>query len=270
MQANNFPSTAPVAAFEPGRRTPIARAAPLEVLWARHAEDVLQAQRLRYQVFVEEMGACLSAPPGTPEGHDVDRFDASCEHLIVRTAATAHAPAEVVGTYRVLTPAAAKLTGGLYTESEFDLKHLDALRPRMAELGRSCTAQGWRQGGVILLLWASLGEFMQRNGLDIMIGCASVQMRDGGHVAASLWNKLRQKHLASPDRMVQPLLPLPVDDLNGDLDVEAPPLIKGYLKCGARVLGAPAWDPDFGVADLPLMMDLNELPPIYRKRFMGQ
>lgn len=270
MQTDNYASIAPFAAGNLRRQAQVSRPAPLEVIWARHAEEVQQAQRLRYKVFADEMGASLTPLPGTPEGLDVDRFDAACEHLIVRTIETAAAPAEVVGTYRVLTPAAARLTGGLYTESEFHLQHLAPLRPRMAELGRSCTAEGWRQGGVILLLWASLGEFMQRNSLDLMIGCASVPMRDGGHVAASLWNKLRQTHLASPDRMVHPRLPLPVDDLDCDLEVEPPPLIKGYLKCGARVLGAPAWDPDFGVADLPLMMDLNELPAIYRKRFMGR
>jgi putative hemolysin len=122
---------------------------------------------------------------------------------------------------------------------------------------------------VILLLWSSLAEFMHRNALDLVVGCASVPMRDGGHVAASLWNALRLTHLAAPERQVQPRLPLPVDELDGSLEVEAPPLIKGYLRCGARVLGAPAWDPDFGVADLPLMLDLNDLPNAYRKRFIG-
>ena len=95
-------------------RSPAARPVRLEALWARHADEVRQAQRLRYQVFVDEMGARLSPPPGTPEGLDIDRFDDACEHLLVRTVETADAPAEVVGTYRVLTPAAARLTGGLY------------------------------------------------------------------------------------------------------------------------------------------------------------
>lgn len=271
MHTNHHPNAAAIAAIDNrlDHRRAADKPAPLEVLWARHADEVVQAQRLRYKVFADEMGARLSPLEGTPDGLDVDRFDAACEHLIVRTVETDEAPAQVVGTYRVLTPAAARLTGGLYTESEFDLSRLAPLRPRMAELGRSCTAEGWRHGGVILLLWASLGEFMQRNGLDMMIGCASVPMRDGGHVAASLWNQLRQKYLAAPERLVQARLPLPVDDLNGELEVEPPPLIKGYLRCGARVLGAPAWDPDFGVADLPLLIDLNELPATYRRRFMG-
>lgn len=241
----------------------------LEALWARHADEVRQAQRLRYEVFAGEMGARLTPPPGTPPGLDVDRFDDACEHLLVRTIETVDAPSEVVGTYRVLTPAAARRTGGLYSDAEFDLRAIDDLRPRMIELGRSCTAPGWRQGGVILLLWASLAEFTLRNGLDLVVGAASVPMRDGGHMAASLWARLRQMRLVPPGRRVRPHLPLPVADLDGTLEVEPPPLIKGYLKCGGKVMGPPAWDPDFGVADLPMMLELADLPPSYRKRFIG-
>jgi putative hemolysin len=264
-------SPAPVEELDVGsacRRTGV-RPALLETSWARHADEVVQAQRLRYQVFAQEMGAQLNPPAGTPDGLDVDGFDAHCEHLMVRTVETADAPAEVVGTYRVLTPAAARRVGGLYIDTEFDLTPLEALRPRMAELGRSCTAPAWRQGGVILLLWSSLAEFMHRNGLDLMVGCASVPMHDGGHVAASLWNTLRSSRLIDATRQVSPRLPLPVDQLQGDLVVEPPALIKGYLKCGAKVLGAPAWDPDFGVADLPMMLDFADLPSAYRKRFIG-
>jgi putative hemolysin len=68
---------------------------------------------------------------------------------------------------------------------------------------------------------------------------------------------------------VQPRLPLPVEELQHDLVVEAPALIKGYLRCGAKVMGAPAWDPDFNTADLPLMMRIGELPARYRKHFIG-
>ena len=122
---------------------------------------------------------------------------------------------------------------------------------------------------MILALWGALGEFMQRNGLETMIGCASVGMRDGGHVAASLWQQLRHSHLAPPEQQVTPRLALPVDELRSDLAVEPPPLIKGYLRCGAKLLGAPAWDPDFGCADLPMMLRLSDLPDSYRRRFMA-
>lgn len=246
----------------------VAPALQLEAVWARHADEVQQAQRLRHRVFVDEMGARLNVPPGTPPGLDADAFDAHCEHLLVRIAETATAPARVVGTYRVLTAAAARRVGGLYSEQEFNLANLDALRPRIAELGRSCTDPAFRRGGVILMLWSALADFMQRNGLDLTVGCASVPMADGGHTAASLWHQLRQRHLASPHLGVTPHLPLPAHSLRTDLPVEPPPLIKGYLKCGGKLLGPPAWDPHFRTADLPMMMDLADLPDAYRRRFL--
>jgi len=240
----------------------------LQARWARHIDEVREAQRLRYQVFALGMGARLAVPDGASPGLDVDRFDDHCEHLLVRTVESDEGPSEVVGTYRVLTPAGAHRVGGLYSDGEFDLSALDALRPRMAELGRSCTAPDWRQGGVILMLWSSLADFMHRNGLDLMAGSASVPMGDGGHAAASLWERLKRQHLAPRHLQVQPRLPLPVAQLDGSLDIEPPALIKGYLRCGAQVLGAPAWDPDFGVADLPMLLDLKDLPAGYRARFL--
>lgn len=129
-----------------------AGAVRLETVWAWHQDEVRDAQRLRYQVFAGEMGARLSPPAGTPPGLDVDLYDPYCEHLLVRTVETADAPAQVVGTYRVLTPVAARLVGGLYSDAEFDLVHLNPLRPRIAELGRSCIDPAWRTGGIVLML----------------------------------------------------------------------------------------------------------------------
>lgn len=241
-----------------------------DVVWAREECEVREAQRLRHLVFAEEMGARLSVPPGSPAGHDIDVFDPFCEHLLVRTPATPDAPPVVVGTYRLLTPAAARRVGGLYSDTEFDLTRLRPLRSTLVELGRSCVHPDWRSGGAILALWGALAEFMFRNGLQTMVGCASVSMRDGGHAAASLWEQLRQTHLAPNEWQVQPRLPLPVDDLQRDLPVEAPPLIKGYLRCGAKVLGPPAWDPDFNTADLPLMLRVQDLPARYQRHFLGR
>ncbi|MEK8049661.1 GNAT family N-acyltransferase [Ideonella sp. DXS22W] len=259
---------APLATDRPARPAPAEP--PIEVLWARHADEVQAAQRLRYRVFAEEMGASLATPDGTPEGLDVDAFDAHCEHLLVRTVGRWDQPAQVVGTYRVLTPAAARRAGGLYSESEFDLAPLAHLREDLVELGRSCVDPAWRSGGVIMALWAALAAFMQRNGLGTMVGCASVGMRDGGHAAASLWQQLRSTHLAPPALQVRPHLPLPVEHLALDgRPVDTPPLIKGYLRCGAQVLGAPAWDPDFNTADLPMLMRLDDLPARYRRHFLG-
>ena len=242
----------------------------IEAVWAQHHHEVQAAQRLRlrWRVFAGEMGASLRPPLGTPAGLDADLFDAHCEHLIVRTLPSDDGPSQVVGTYRVLTPSAARRLGALYSDGEFDLVRLRHLRPHLAELGRSCTDPQWRQGGVILTLWSSLGEFLQRHGLQGVIGCASISMRDGGRQAAALWHHLRQTRLAAPDLQVRPRRPLSLPPVAAGDTAETPPLIKGYLRCGAQVLGPPAWDPDFGIADLPMMMRLADLPPAYRKRFI--
>jgi putative hemolysin len=273
-----FPFAA-LSRFERARPVPEPRHLPqpaaqparveFDVSWARDEEDVLESQRLRYQIFALELGANLTVPKGSPPAHDIDIFDPFCEHLLVRLKRADGSPGLLIGTYRVLTPVSATRIGGLYSDREFDLTRLQPLRKRMVELGRSCVHPEHRSGGAILALWGALGEFMQRNDLDTMIGCASVSMADGGHVAASLWAQLRRTHLAPIEWRVEPRLALPVDDLRQDLPVEPPPLIKGYLRCGAKVLGPPAWDPDFNTADLPLMMRLADLPVRYRRHFLS-
>jgi len=236
------------------------------VAWARHQDEVREAQRLRHRVFAGEMGARLAT---TIAGHDVDLFDDYCEHLLVRDGATR----EVIGTYRVLTPAQAVRAGSFYSDTEFDLTRLRDLRSRMVELGRSCVHPDHRHGGVILALWGALAEFMARNQLDTMIGCASIPMLHNGVVrgdaAASIWRQLRADHLAAIEYQVHPRVPLPLDRLDDSLTVEPPALVRAYLRLGAKVLGPPAWDPDFNTADLPMLMRIAELPARFRKQFGG-
>ncbi len=241
----------------------------LEATWADSQDDLRRVQRLRYQVFAGEMGARLHPVADAPPGHDADRFDDFCAHLMVRAVFAGEETHEVVGTYRVLTPDAARRAGGFYSETEFDLGRLAPMRSRMAELGRSCIHPAWRTGGTILTLWSALGEFMMRHGLDVAFGCASVGMSDGGHAAASLWRQLSSVHLAPPERRVVPLHPLALGSLREDLSVETPALIRGYLRCGAELLGPPAWDPDFNTADLPMLMTFDGLPRRHRRHFLG-
>ncbi len=238
----------------------------LIVQWAKHQDEVREAQRLRYKVFATEMGARLK---DSIPGHDIDLFDDFCEHLIIRDEIT-H---QVIGTYRVLTPVQAKRIGSTYSDLEFDLTRLRAYRERMVELGRSCVHPEHRHGGVIMALWGALAEFMVRNKLDVMIGCASIPMLHqgvvSGEVAASIWHQLKHTHLADIEYQVRPRLALPLDNWEVNTHFEPPALIKGYLRLGAKVLGAPAWDPDFNTADLPMLMKINDLPPRYRKHFLG-
>jgi putative hemolysin len=236
----------------------------LLVGWARHGEEVREAQRLRFDVFAGEFGAQLHTP--LPY-HDVDRYDEFCEHLLVRDEETG----DVVGTYRALTPAQARRAGSTYADGEFDLAPLAALRPRMLELGRSCVHPQHRHGAVIIALWGALAQFMVRHELESMIGCASIPLAQGPLAAAGAWNRLRHSHMAEAGLHIAPrlALPLPPEPQLLALDADPPPLIQGYLRLGARVLGPPAWDPHFNSADLPLLVRLADLPPRYRRGLGG-
>ncbi|BAL26037.1 GNAT family N-acetyltransferase [Azoarcus sp. KH32C] len=235
----------------------------LHVGLARCETEILDAQRLRYRVFAEEMGARLNSR--TP-GVDRDIFDPYCDHLVVRD----EAQGRIVGTYRILSPSAARKVGGYYSESEFDLTRLQHLRSRLVEIGRSCIDPDYRSGAVIALLWSGLARYMQENGYDYLIGCASVSMADGGHQAASLYNRLKETHSAPPEYHVFARCPLPLDRLRTDVAGSTPPLIKGYLRAGAWICGAPAWDPDFNTADLPIMLPMRQVEGRYAKHFLGR
>ncbi len=226
-----------------------------------------EKNRIAYQEFGDKSNS-QAFERSIPE-HDIDLFDDYCEHLIVRDQTTNQA----IGTYRVLTPAQAKRIGSTYSDLEFDLTRLRTYRERMVELGRSCVHPEHRHGGVIMALWGALAEFMVRNKLDVMIGCASIPMLHqgvvSGEVAASIWHQLKQTHLADIAHQVTPRLPLPVEQWDVNVAFEPPALIKGYLRLGAKVLGAPAWDPDFNTADLPMLMKIQDMPARYRKHFLG-
>ncbi|MYR56617.1 GNAT family N-acetyltransferase, partial [Streptomyces sp. SID625] len=113
-------------------RTPQSSApARYTVALARDEADVRAAQRLRHDVFAGELGALLATPE---PGHDIDAFDAHCDHLLVRDTATG----QVVGTYRLLPPERAAVAGRLYSEGEFDLTALGPIRSSLVEVGRSC------------------------------------------------------------------------------------------------------------------------------------
>lgn len=237
------------------------RAKPrLGVSIARDENEILAAQKLRWQVFSEEMGARL---PSRVPGVDRDIYDPYCDHLIVRDEDSGR----VVGTYRILSPAAARRIGGYYSESEFDLTRLGHLRDRLVEIGRSCIDPEFRTGGVITLLWAGLARYMMQHGHEYLMGCASIGMKDGGHNAAGIYNALAE-HMAPMEYRVFPRCPLPLDKIEASAAPEVPPLLKGYMRAGAWVCGEPAWDPDFNTADLLLLLPMSRIDSRYARHFV--
>lgn len=236
------------------------RRSNLQVSLARSDTDILEAKRLRYRIFADELGAKL--PTRTP-GVDHDLYDPFCDHLIVRDEESNR----IVGTYRILPPEAAKRIGGYYSENEFDLTRLHLLRDSMVEIGRSCIDPDYRTGATIALLWSGLARYMAQGNYRTLIGCASIGMADGGHVAANLFSRLGN-HMAPPEYRVFPRHPLPIERLCNGQPAELPPLIKGYLRAGAYVCSEPAWDPDFNTADLLIMMPMARVDSRYARHFI--
>ena len=227
---------------------------------ARTPAEVAEAQRLRYKVFAEEMGAQVSGTGGL----DIDGFDDFCDHLLVRESST-H---QVIGTYRILSPHQASQAGGYYSAGEFDLSRITHLFDRTVEVGRACVHQDYRSGGTITMLWAGLAKYMQMHHYEYMIGCASVPMNDGGHAAASLFNRLKDDYMSPPEYRVFPHNPLPIDALNQEMQVACPPLIKGYLRLGAYICSEPAWDAYFNTADMLVMLPLSRINKRYAAHFL--
>jgi putative hemolysin len=231
----------------------------LGVALAHSPADIEDAQRLRYKVFAEEVGARVG---DAASGIDADAFDPYCDHLIVRDLDTLR----VVGTYRILPPHKARELGRLYSDAEFDLSRLHHIAPTMVEVGRACVHRDYRSGSTILLLWAGMAHYMKAGGYSHLIGCASVPLADGGATAARLRLDL-QKYLTDPEYRVFPHHPFPFDRITPAPEAEMPPLLKGYLRIGARICGEPAWDPDFNSADFLVWLSLGNLHARYARHF---
>lgn len=229
---------------------------------ARDEDDVRAAQRLRHDVFAGELGALLTTPQ---PGLDADAFDAYCDHLLVRDTVTG----QVVGTYRLLPPERAAVAGRLYSEGEFELAALDAIRPSLVEVGRSCVHPDHRDGAVISLIWAGIARYMVDRGHEWLAGCCSVPLADGGALASATWERVRAKHLAPEEFRVRPLLPWIPNAEAPAGHGELPALLRGYLRLGAWVCGEPAHDADFGVADLYVLLSMRRVNARYLRHFLS-
>lgn len=225
--------------------------------------EIRAAQRLRHRIFAEEKGARLRSPL---PGHDVDGFDDVADHLVV----TSQTTGEIVGTYRLMPPAR---TERLYSEGEFDLRCLPvAVRSAMVEAGRACVHPEHRSGAVINAMWGGIARYMLLSGHRYLAGCASVPLADGGQSAADVWLLGTTKHAAPAELRVHPHDPwLPRKPLTAKASYAAlPSLLRGYLRVGVWMCGAPAHDRDFGDADFFVLLDMTQLNERYRRYFLGE
>lgn len=259
----------------------IGRLGALEVRLARGKKEVRKAQRLRYDVFYKEGGA-LPSPKTAFTRRDVDRFDKYCDHLIVidhdwKTARGKVKPT-IVGVYRLLRGDMAERAGGFYSAGEYDLapllsRHAGA---RILELGRSCVLASHRSKRVIELLWRGLLAYIRAHRIDVMIGCASFPGASPSEHAEALsylahyapaeseWTVTAHKDLYVPMAMVAK------DKLEPKKARESlSPLIKGYLRLGARFGDGAVVDVKFNTTDVFVVMPIKEIGARYIDYFEG-
>ena len=241
---------------------PVKRGERLFVELASTAHDVREAQALRFSVFGQELGANLK---GGDPGLDVDEFDRVCQHLLVREVNSGR----VVGCTRILTDSNARRIGHFYSETEFDLTPVTELPGRLLEIGRTCISREYRQGAAIAVLWSGLAGFIHLHGFDYLFGCASVPLGDGDLQAAAAMNRIRRQAMTGPRLRVTPRRPLLSSGIPEDvLDAPLPALLKAYIRLGARACGEPCRDPDFGVADVLMLLPVADLNPTYSRHFI--
>ena len=237
----------------------------LRVTLAVTTDEIRAAQRLRYQVFVEEMGADLGDPKIALEQDD---FDPYCQHLLVRDAARDD---RVVGCYRILSDVEAARAGGYYSQTEFDLSQILKLPGRIMEVGRACVHADYRNGATVSLLWQGLARFMIVHKFDYLMGCNSISLEVGADYIAALYSSLSEGYLSPPEQRVYPHLPLfnsPPNVARCEMQAAIPPLLKAYLRMGAVICGEPAWDPQFNVADLFVLLAVQRIHPRYVRHFV--
>lgn len=240
----------------------VKRGERLFVELAATPREVREAQALRYRVFGEELGAKLK---GHADALDIDDFDPYCHHLLVRETKTGR----VVGCTRILTDENARRLGRFYSQSEFDLGAIPSLPGRLLEVGRTCITPEYRIGSAIAVLWSGLAGYINLHGFDYLFGCASVPLGDGDIHAAAIMNRLRRQAMMRPDIRVEPHVPL-LTTLAADevVDAPLPALLRAYTRLGAKACGEPCRDPDFGVADVLMLLNIDEINPSYSRHFL--
>lgn len=252
------------AAYHPGAPATVADdATRLVASVTTSRRDILAAQRLRYRVFTGEYGATFAGLAGIA-GIDRDRYDRYCRHLVVKDSVSG----QVIAYTRILGDGAARKAGGWYSAGEFRLGMVDRLEGRVLEIGRTCVHPDYRNGAAIGVLWAALAEVLYREGYRYLFGCASIPLSaaDSGAMLAEVARREEQ----DARFRVTPHVALPLPRQAGEGSVKLPPLLRTYLTMGAKVCGAPCWDPDFNCADVFILLDVEAIPARYARHFLGR
>jgi L-ornithine Nalpha-acyltransferase len=242
---------------------------------ARDQDDLLAAQRLRYRVFVQEMGG--DGPlVDHDQGLEADALDPFFDHLLLID--TTRDPAlgdHVVGAYRLLPCSRLAQAGQFYCDAEFDLTPLRATGRRLLELGRSCVDQTHRGGPGMLLMWQALAGYVAEHQIEILFGAASFRGTNAQELAQPL-GLLYHKHLAPEGLRVRAREHTPMDMITAEAlaprtaQAALPPLIRAYLRLGGMVGDGAYIDHAFQTTDICLILDTARMTAQARSLFAAR
>ena len=247
---------------------------PLTLTFATREEDLRAAERLRYQVFVEELGG-----DGAQVDHknrlERDRFDPYFDHLVLIDESRDRAKLDhVVGVYRLLPCDRVADSGQYYSEDEFDLSVLKSSGRKLLELGRSCVHRDFRRGLALPMLWDGLADYVRRHDIDILFGVASLHGTDVSVLKGPL-SHLYHAHLAPPELraralsdVYQPMDLMPPEQIDRVAAMrQVPPLIKSYLRVGGYVGDGAFIDHAFNTTDVCLVVDTARMSASAKARY---
>jgi len=243
-----------------------------EVRLAQSDAEIASAQRLRYSVFVEEMGAS-AAQADHEQRLECDDFDPFFDHLILLdNERSVEDPLDrVIGVYRLMRKEVALAGPGFYGADEYDLLLLEQSPRRMVELGRSCVASDYRKGAAMHLMWGGLADYVLSHDIEVMFGVASFHGVDPDAIAQAL-SFLHHQHLAPADIRVrardahfQKMDLLEADRVDPmAARKQIPALIKAYLRLGGFVGEGAYIDRNFNTIDVCLLMDTARMSERHR------
>ena len=246
----------------------------MEVRLAIDESELRAAQKLRYQVFFEELNAKPSIEVAE-QRRDFDKYDEFCDHLLLLDKTLGKGAEAIVGTYRLIIKNNAKKLGGFYSSGEFDIKLLENYSEDILELGRSCIAPNYRDRNCMNLMWRGVSNFVVERNITIMFGCASLPGTDTLKLQLPL-NYLYYHHLAPSQFRVSPLTErrvemktLTPDAINLKQAIrQLPPLLKGYLRLGGFVGDGAVVDSQFNTTDVLLMVKTDMIKDRYAQHYI--
>jgi putative hemolysin len=232
-------------------------------------EELLESFKLRHEVFFQELQGKINT------GIDLDKFDAYFDHLVIIEKNTNN----VIGTYRLNL---SEFSNYSYTAQEFDLDEIFKIQGPHLELGRACIHKEFRNGIIISLLWRGIVAYMNQSGARVLFGCSSIKVNNPKDTALIYKYLLEQRHISesnftSPTSSYQ----MPFFDIwisyylcNKLTELQCkeaesliPPLVKSYLKLGAKIASIPAYDKEFDCIDVLTVLKKEDITNSVARRF---